>query len=311
MSKVNTVLGPVDSSALGYTRIHEHLLWIWPGIEADPLVELDENDIARSVTAILLAMKERGVSTVVDATPMNLGRRADFLLRMAEASGMNIIAATGFSDIPFLPFYYAQMDVDHLAAIMDYEITKGIRGTGAKAGVIKVGTSRGAVAEPEEKILRAAARVSRSNNVPILTHTMDGTLGVEQIDIMESEGVDLSRVVIGHTCGSSDIRYYLDIIERGAYAGFDRIGWTEFQSDDIRLVAIAGLIGAGYADRIVLSQDILAFLVKVPGLPTPEEECSPTYLEDVFIPRLQKGGISPKIIEQIMIANPKHIFGER
>jgi phosphotriesterase-related protein len=310
MSKVNTVLGPVDSSALGYTRLHEHLLWMWPGIESDPLVDFDEESTAKAVTEILLAMKNRGVSTVVDATPINLSRRADFLVRMAESSGMNIIASTGFSDIPFLPFYYAQMDVDHLAAIMDYEVTKGIRGTNAKAGIIKVGTARGTVAESEEKILRAAARVSRSANVPIITHTVDGTLGIDQIDILESEGADLSRVVIGHTCGSSDIAYYLGIIERGANAGFDRIGWTEFQSDEVRLVAIAGLIGAGYADRIVLSQDILAFLAVVPGLPTPKEECSPTYLEDEFIPRLQQGSISPKSIEQIMIYNPLRIFSE-
>ena len=66
MSKVNTVLGPIDSSALGYTRIHEHLLWMWPGIESDPLVEFDEESTARAVTDILLAMKNRGVSTVVD-----------------------------------------------------------------------------------------------------------------------------------------------------------------------------------------------------------------------------------------------------
>jgi phosphotriesterase-related protein len=310
MSKVNTVLGPVDSSALGYTRIHEHLLWLWPGIESDPLVEFDEESAAKAVTEILLAMKKRGVATVVDATPINLSRRADFLVRMAESSGMNIIAATGFSDIPFLPFYYAQMDVDHLAAIMDDEVTRGIRGTSAKAGVIKVGTSRGAVVDPEEKILRAAARVSRSANVPIITHTVDGTLGIEQIDILESEGTDLSRVVIGHTCSSSDLAYYLNIIERGANAGFDRIGWTEFQSDEVRLVAIAGLIGAGHAERIVLSQDILAFLVSVPGLPMPQEECPPTYLEDEFIPRLQRGGIAPEIIEQVMVDNPRRIFGD-
>jgi phosphotriesterase-related protein len=309
MSKINTVLGPIDSSALGYTRMHEHLLWRWPGIELDPLVDFDEEDAVKAVTEMLLALKNRGVSTLVDATPINLSRHAEFLVRVAEASGMNIIAATGFSDRPFLPFYFAQMNVDHLASIMEYEITQGIRGTHAKAGIIKVGTAGGAIAEPEAKILRAAARVSRSTGVPIITHTERGTLGIEQLDIFKSEGADLSRIVIGHTCSNSNIAYYLDIIERGAYAGFDRIGWTEFQRDEVRLVAIAGLIGAGYADKIVLSQDVLGVMAVVPGLPVPKEERKVTYLDDEFIPRLLQGGIAPKSIKQILTNNPKRIFG--
>jgi phosphotriesterase-related protein len=309
MTKVNTVSGPVDSSALGYTRMHEHLLWRWPGIELDPLVNFDEESAVNKVTGMLLALKKRGVSTLVDATPINLSRSAEFLMKVADASGMNIIASTGFSDRPFLPFYFAQMEIDHLASIMESEITKGIGKTQAKAGVIKVGTAGGAIAEPEMKILRAAARVSKNTGVPIITHTDRGTLGIEQLDIFKSEGADLSRIVIGHTCSNSDIGYYLNIIERGAYAGFDRIGWTEFQRDEIRLVAIAGLIGGGYSEKIVLSQDVLGFNVVVPGLPAPEEEREITYLDDEFIPRLLNGGIMQQTIQKILTDNPRHIFG--
>jgi phosphotriesterase-related protein len=308
MTKVNTVSGPVDSSELGYTRMHEHLLWRWPGIELDPLVDFDEEIAIKKVTRMLLALKERGVSTLVDATPINLSRSAEFLIKVADASGMNIIAATGFSDRPFLPFYFARMEVDHLASIMESEITKGIGKTQAKAGIIKVGTASGAIAEPEIKILRAAARVNKSTGVPIITHTDRGTLGIEQLDIFKSEGADLSRIVIGHTCSSSNIEYYLNIIERGAYAGFDRIGWTQFQRDDIRLVAIAGMIGAGYAEKIVLSQDVLGFNVMVPGLPEAEEEKEITYLDDGFIPRLLRGGIARESIQRILTDNPRRIF---
>lgn len=308
MSKVNTVLGPIDSSALGYTRMHEHLLWRWPGIELDPLVDFDEEDAVKKVKELLLSLKKRGVLTVVDATPINLFRPAEFLKRVAEVSQMNIIISTGFSDRQFLPFYFAQMNVDHLASIMELEITKGIRGTDIKAGIIKVGTG-GAIAEPEIKILCAAARVSKSTGVPIITHTERGTLGIEQLEILKSEGADLSRVVIGHTCSNSDIGYYLKIIERGACAGFDRIGWTEFQRDEVRLVAVAGLIGAGYTDKIVLSQDVLGITVPVPGLPMPKEERAITYLDDEFVPRLLRGGTARQSIQRILIDNPRRIFG--
>jgi phosphotriesterase-related protein len=308
MSKVNTVLGPIDSSALGRTRMHEHLLFGWPGVELDPLLDFDKEDALKAVTEMLLTMRKRGVSTVVDATVISMARHADFMMKAAEGSGMNVIASTGFFDRTFLPFHFAQMDVDGLAAIMEHDINKGIQNTSAKAGVIKVCTSGGTFAESEERILRAAARVSRSTGVPIITHTDLGTLGIEQIDIFESEGANLSQVAIGHTCCNSDIKYYLGIIERGAYASFDRIGYEEFQRDEVRLVAIAGLIGAGYSDRIVLSQDAIMVIWEKPRLSASQEEKRLNYLDDEFIPRLWQGGVAPEIIERIMIDNPRHIF---
>jgi phosphotriesterase-related protein len=307
MSKVNTVSGTISSSDLGRTRIHEHLLWIWPGTEYDPLIKFNEENTINAVTKTVLAIKKRGISTIVDATPMNLSRRTEFLKKVADATGMNIIAATGFSDGKHLPFYFAKMDVERLADIMEHEITKGISGTGVKAGVIKVGTGD-TVVESEEKILRAAARVSKSTGVPIISHTDHGILGDMQIEILESEGVDLSHVVIGHTCSSSNIEYYLNIIERGAYAGFDRIGWTDYQRNEIRLMAIAGLICGGYAHRIVLSQDSLMAVIETPHIPAPQGENRWTYLEDEFIPRLLQAGIRSEIIEQILVNNPRCIF---
>ena len=145
--------------------------------------------------------------------------------------------------------------------------------------------------------------------MPIITHTDIGTLGIDQIDILESEGADLSRVVIGHTCCNSDIKYYLDIIQRGACLGFDRIGLTIFQPDEVRLVAVAGLIGAGYADRIVLSQDAtVAHMGNPRFVPSPNEVKKLTYIDDEFIPRLLEGGVASQTIEQILVDNPRRIF---
>jgi len=310
MSKVNTVLGPVDSSALGRTRMHEHIIIEYPGTDQDPLLEFDKEGTAQAATEQLLALKARGIATVVDATPITLGRNAEFLVSVAEASGMNIIASTGFyTRRRALPDYFAAMDAGELAAIMEHEISKGIRGTNAKAGIIKVATGVDRIVRSEERVLRAAAQVSRSTGVPIITHTDIGTLGIDQIDILESEGADLSHVVIGHSCCNGDITYYLDIIQRGAYLGFDRIGLTTFQPDEVRLVAVAGLIGAGYADRIVLSQDATVTQVGNPRfVPSPNEVKKLTYIDDEFIPRLLEGGVDPETIEQILVDNPRRIF---
>ncbi len=220
MAKVNTVLGPVDSSALGRTRMHEHIIARLPGFELDPLPRFDKKEAAREAAEHLLALKGKGVSTVVDAAPITLGRYAEFLVMVAEmvaASGMNIIASTGFyTRRTALPDYFAAMDVDGLAAVMEHEITKGMPGTNAKAGIIKVATEVDKIRPSEERVLRAAARVSKSIGLPIITHTESGTLGAEQINIFESEGANLGRIVIGHMDCGSDIRSYLDIIRRGS-----------------------------------------------------------------------------------------------
>jgi predicted metal-dependent phosphotriesterase family hydrolase len=60
MSKVNTVLGPVDSSALGRTRMHEHIIIEYPGTDQDPLLEFDKEGTAQAATEQLLALKARG-----------------------------------------------------------------------------------------------------------------------------------------------------------------------------------------------------------------------------------------------------------
>jgi phosphotriesterase-related protein len=290
--------------------MHEHLAIKFPGMDMDPLAKFEREGPLKAAVQQLLQLKGKEVATVVDATPITLGRDADLLMRAAEATGMNVIAATGFYTRRMaLPDYFAAMDVDGLAAIMEYEITKGIRGTTAKAGVIKVASGVDRIVKSEERVLRAAARVSRSTGSPIITHTDVGTLGPEQLDVLESEGADLSHVVIGHTCCNSDIKYYLDVVRRDAYLGFDRIGWDIFQSDDVRLVAIAGLIAAGHANRLVLSQD--AVVVHVGGsdsMPLLTGSKPLVYLDEVFIPRLLKGGVTQDTVKQILVDNPRHIF---
>jgi len=308
---VNTVLGPIPVEKLGRTRMHEHLFISYPGSEWDFLNPFDKEATLKEVVGLMNTLKARGVSTVVEATPITLGRNHEFLVAVAEASGMNIIASTGFyTRRGGLPDYFASMDVDGLAEMMERELTQGMMGSTVKAGVIKVASGVDKIVRSEERVLRAAARVYKATGLPIITHTDVGTLGGQQLDIFQSEGADLSRIVIGHTCCSSDIKNYLTILKRGAYAGFDRIGWELFQSEEVRVVAVAGLIGAGYANRMTLSQDSIAGWEGNPRFMPPAEEVRRvTYLEDVFIPRLLKGGISQKTVDQIFIDNPRHIFG--
>src|SRR5205823_3884616 len=131
MATVTTVLGPIDSSNLGVTLIHEHLLIGWPGWERDPLVRFDRAaEVARAV-ARLEELRRLGVQTFVDPCPIDIGRDVEFAAEVAQRAGMQCVAASGmYKEELGMPTHFRQMDADTLAELYVREITEGIAGTG-------------------------------------------------------------------------------------------------------------------------------------------------------------------------------------
>ena len=140
------------------------------------------------------------------------------------------------------------------------EVTEGIADTGIKAGVFKLASSKNEITDYEMVFFKAAARVSREEGIPIITHTQEGTMGPEQAQLLISEGVDPNRIMIGHMGGSTDLDYHLRTLEQGVYIAFDRFGLQGLVGcpmDDRRIACIAGLISAGYVEKIMLSHDVI------------------------------------------------------
>jgi len=93
------------------------------------------------------------------------------------------------------------MTLPEMAETFIKEITEGIGGSGIKAGIIKVATQANRISPCEEMVLRAAARTAKATGTRITTHTDDGAMGREQLDIFAAEGVNLRHVIVGHSCG--------------------------------------------------------------------------------------------------------------
>lgn len=312
MTKVNTVLGPVPTSELGRALLHEHVFLANPGWEIDGRnAARREHDLAK-ISGELAALREHGVRTIIEPSPADVGRDAGFMVEVAKRSGINIIACTGlYKEDHWLPVYFRLREIDEIAGWMVSELTEGMGGTGVKAGGIKVATSLGRIGEYEEKTLRAAARAHRRTGAPIVTHTEGGTMGREQLDIFESEGADLSRIVVGHCCGNSDLRYHFDILKRGAIVGLDRIGITLYMPEEIRRGIAMSIIAAGYASQLVLSQDIVGvYYGGNPLTPPRPPERTYTYVLTDFIPELREAGVGQRSIETILADLPRKLFGE-
>lgn len=230
MSTVNTIRGPLDSSALGAALSHEHVAPGAAGMERVPGLYDEQVALAANLEALRRA-RAVGIDSMVDLTPLDLGRQVSLFQRIAEADpGVNIVPATGV--YRWVPLYWSGADVDAVAEFFLREIQDGIEGTSIKAGVIKLAwdleyrLDEGGPASPRgqlEKTARAAARASRAGGVPISCHTRaaDG-LGTPLLDIFEDEGLDLRAVTIGHTNDSDDIDYVAGVAKRGATVGLDR-----------------------------------------------------------------------------------------
>ncbi len=150
---------------------------------------------------------------------------------------------------------------------------------------------------------RAILEEAKKTGVPIITHTESGTMGPEQVDIMISEGASPKGMMIGHSCGSANIKYHISIMEKGVYIAFDRLGAQAFQPDAVRQACIVGLVSIGYANRIMLSHDSI-----VRGLGQTFAMPSPTHIFRNIIPALEKAGVSDGDINMMIDQNPRRLF---
>jgi phosphotriesterase-related protein len=315
---IQTVTGTCRAADLGRTLMHEHLIIGWPGWDTDTAApRWDRGEAKRQCVDRLLELKELGVSALVDPCPIDLGRDVEFAAEVGQATGVHLVCATGLykeesGAAPYYKFRAAFTDaVSEMTEIFIKEVTEGIGSTGIKAGIIKVATGPHQITPYERSVIIAAARAHKHTGVPITTHTDEGTMGREQLDIFAEEGVELSRVIVGHSCGTADLRYHVDLLDRGAYLGFDRFGLELLQPDRLRLGALIGLLGIGFERQIVLSHDSV-WCWRGRPLPIPAEQLAPKWdPRHIFrhiIPALRDAGVAQAKIDALLVDNPRRYF---
>ena len=315
MSTINTVTGTCTPTDLGITLMHEHLLIGWPGWESDTAAPIwDRAEAKRMCVDRMQELKALGVTALVDPCPIDLGRDVEFAAEVSQASGVRVICATGLykeesGASPYYKFRGAFTDtVAEMTETFVKEVSEGIGRTGIRAGVIKVATGPHQVTDYEKAVLTAAARAHLATGAPITTHTDEGTMGREQLAILRGEGVDPARVVIGHSCGTADLRYHVDLLDAGAFLGFDRFGLELVQPDRLRLAALIGLLGIGCERQIVLSHDtVWCWRGRPLSIPTEvlAPHWDPRHVLLRIVPALREAGVAQAKIDAMLVDNPR------
>lgn len=306
--RVMTVSGPIPPEKVGFALPHEHTgIHLWQIPNRWDYWELAPDEL--TVAEELHDFRRRGGTTLVDLTLPGVGRDPERLRRVASRTGLNIVMGTGWYRESYYPAE-ARIDrrsVDDLAAEMIAEFTDGVAGSGVRPGIIgEIGTDKPWVSPREERVHRAAARASLATGMAVSTHGVKSPVGLAQLRILEEEGVDPARVVIGHADSYPVLDHYLAVLERGANLEFDFIGHrfgTEEAAEPRLVELIIELLDRGYAGQVLLSQDVCHdSQLKANG------GFGYTYLQQHFLPTLRTAAAGEGEIARITTDNPRRLL---
>ncbi|MFJ0491207.1 phosphotriesterase-related protein [Citrobacter werkmanii] len=285
----------------GYTWVHEHLHIDLSGFKNNLDCRLDQYDLICQEMKDLRAL---GVSNIIEMTNRYMGRNPQFMLDLMRDTGINVMACTGYYQDAFFPEHVATRSVEQLAQEMIDEIIIGIDGTELQAGIIaEIGSSEGVITPLEEKVFIAAARAHNETGRPISTHTSFSTMGLEQLTLLRTYGVDLSRVTVGHCDLKDNLDNILRMIDLGAYVQFDTIGKNSYYPDEKRIGMLHALRNRGLLNRVMLSMDITRRShLKANG------GNGYDYLLTTFIPQLRQSGFSQADVDTMLRDNPSQFF---
>jgi phosphotriesterase-related protein len=318
MSTVETVRGEVDLAAMGRTLMHEHVFCLDTEMRRNTLGWDEEVEVANAIEK-LKEVKAAGFDTLVDCTAIGLGRYIPRIQRIAAEIDLQLVVATGLYTYDDVPMYYMYQGPGTLTGgeegmvpLFVQEITEGIADTGVKAAVIKCATDEKGVTPGIERILRACAQAHRLTGAPITTHTSAPTRrGLEQQEVFASEGVDLTRVIVGHCGDTTDLEYLERILSQGSYIGMDRFGLDVICPLEDRVKTIVTLVERGYVNQILISQDANCATDMLPSEIVKQMMPNWNYLHiaNDVLPLLKEQGVSDDQIEQMLVRSPQAIFG--
>lgn len=323
MSAIQSVRGPIDSTELGTTLMHEHIFVLTPDVQQNYPENWGDGDsrVADAVSR-LEAAYDVGIRTIVDPTVVGLGRYIPTIQRIAERVRMNVVVATGvytYQDVPF--FFHHRgpalnealgMDVpDPMVDMFVKDITDGIASTGVKAGMLKCAIDAPGLTPGVERVMRAVAKAHHATGIPITVHTHPSTqtgLLVKRV-MCDEEGVDPSRIVLGHSGDTTDCDHLQALADLGFVLGMDRFGINLETTFEARADTLIEMVRRGYANQMVLSQDASCYIDWVdPNVMAFLPQWHYTHIVDDVVPYLAERGVTQDQVDTMFVDVPRRFF---
>jgi phosphotriesterase-related protein len=324
MPQVETVQGPVGTAELGRTYMHEHIFVLTADVQANYPDEWgNEDDRIADAVARLGALGAQGVRTIVDPTVVGLGRYIPRIQTIAErVPDLNIIVATGCYTYDQVPWYFLyrrpEIDAafggsgeDPMVPMFVKDITEGISGTGVKAAFLKCAIDHQGMTEGVARVMRAVCKAHHQTGAPITIHTHpESKQGLAVKRILDEEGVDPGRVVLGHSGDTSDVDHLAELADLGFILGMDRMGLNIETTFEARCDTVVEMCRRGYADRMVLSHDTSCYIdwIDPRVLARASSQWNYLHIHDDVLPYLRERGVTEKQIDLMLIDVPRRYF---
>lgn len=260
-------------------------------------------DIDLMVEEVKATAKVDGVSCIVNAGTKDLGQNLEHLRAIATRSGVHIVVAGGYHTQPSYPPDVAEKTDDQIAD--DFLRDAAAEQWGALG---EIGVSM-TIHPDERKVLRACCKVHLRTGLPLFTHMPHQgcrPCGAEQLDIIESMGVNPRLVCIGHLSDITDdpkAETHKALAKRGAFLGFDTVGRRLGQPDSKKLEMLLAVLDAGYEDHVLLGSDF-ASTIELKA----NQGAGLGSAVVVFVPKMRYAGVKEETIHKILVDNPRRFL---
>ncbi len=299
---IQTVLGEIQPKELGLTLMHEHVLVDFIGADKIEQGRYSPDEAFNTALPHLLSVRKRGCRSLVECTPAYIGRDPVLLRRLSKASGLHIITNTGYyaaGGNKYIPSHAFTESAEDLARRWTSEFHQGIAGSGIRPGLIKIGVDRGPLSEIGRKLARAAAMTHRRTGLSIASHTGDGIAAIEQLDILEKEGVSASAFIWVHAQNEKQAEIHLQVAGRGAWLEFDGISPATAKRH-AELVFM--IVEKRFGRQVLVSMDAGWYHVGEAG---GGNYRGYTSLFEDFLPALHDRGVDEQLTAELLSENPR------
>lgn len=319
---VMTVTGEIDSEDMGTTLIHEHVLVDWIGADSTGYHRWNREAVVERVLPFINEADEQGIQTILECTPVYLGRDPVLLQQLSERSGVQILTNTGYYgavDNNFMPEHALEETARELADRWIDEFKNGIEDTGIRPGFIKISVKgEGPLSELHQKIVRAAGLAHQETGLTIVSHSPGDQPAQAQVDLLKEMEISPSAWVWTHAQGGT-LEKQITLGNEGAWISLDNFSYEpsvaegkgaegEDDSIDWFVERLNNLKEAGLLDRVLISQDA--------GYYNPDEENGGDFREytditEHLLPALRENGYPDDEINQLLVRNPQEAYGIR
>lgn len=349
-----TVCGPVQAAALGTTSMHDHVLAVLAPFFHKPLSaeeraacpididaplsienlcylnrcglrgrNLDNWELADEtlMEREVAHFKARGGGAILEPGAPGIRGDVSGLRRIAQATGVHIIASTGLYVRDSWPARFHGMDADGFRAYLRQEIGEGMDGTDIRAGHIKTAIRHGV--DEEMCFLRPTVEVAGEMGMLVTAHTSGYTAPARRqamLDAFLEYGMDPSRLLFCHLQftflqadpvglllepgrQSIDLDWAKRLLDAGVNVCIDLFGSPSDHEDNVRLAGLILLLRAGYARQIVIGNDVYQKALTRAG-----GGFGYAGMLDFAVPGLRRHGVSEADIRAILVDNPARLL---